>query len=293
VTLKFISDHELRTTGTFIATNSIMRTPTLAYGAAALLTTFFLSSAQADPGAYMSDRSGDFGSVDLSTGDFTLIGNMGVTMTGMALDGGTLYGGQYLTGNLYTINPTTGGVSLVGSSSESYELFGSTPAGLFALGADMNLYSINATTGAAKLVGATGLSLSGSWFGMSTASSTLYFSDGPELYSLSTSTGLGTLVGNMGGAQMGAMITEGGTLYGGNDNGAAAVDTINPLTGVATTGPDLTGLGGNFWAFAPETSGGNSVPDAASSIGLLGAVCAGGLLFRRSATKSVRFSATR
>ena len=126
-----------------------MRTLTLAGSAVALVTTFFLSSAKADNEAYMSDRSGVFGSLDLNTGLFTSIGNMRVTMTGMALDSGTLYGGQYPTGNLCTINPTTGSVTLVGSSSESYELFGATSAGLFALGAGLGLYPINAATGSA------------------------------------------------------------------------------------------------------------------------------------------------
>jgi hypothetical protein len=200
----------------------------------------------------------------------------------MAVDDGVLYGGSYLAGNLYNINPANGSLSLVGSSAVDYELFGSTPSGLFALGTDDNLYSINRTSGAATLVGATGLTLSGTWFGMSTGSSSLYFSDGPDLYSLNTSTGLGTLVGNMGGAQLGAMVQEGGLLYGGQDSSPTAVDTLNPLTGVATVGPSVTGTAGNFWALAPYPVTQNTVPDETSTLSLLAAVSLGGFLVRRA-----------
>lgn len=258
-----------------------MKTLALTNCAVGIFSTFFLASAKADTDVYMSDKPGNFGTLDLNTGVFDPIGNMGVTMTGMDEQNGTLYGGEYQTGNLYTINPITAAITLKGSSSEAYELFGGTPQGLFALGVDMNLYSVNAMTGAATLVGPTGLTLNGTWYGMSSGSSTLYFSDGPNLYALDTSTGASTLVGDMGGPQMGAMLEEGGVLYGGNDNGTPSVDTINPLTGIATAGPDVTGPVVNFWALASEAPAGSTVPDATSSFSLLGAVCLGGLLIRR------------
>ena len=60
-----------------------------------------------------------------------------------------------------------------------------------------------------------------------------------------------------------------------------SVDTIDPLTGTATTGPDVTGPVGNFWALAPEIETVSTVPDEASSISLLGAVSVCCLLIRR------------
>jgi len=69
--------------------------------------------------------------------------------------GGTLYASNGQT--LYTINPTTGALSAVGTTSIGIFDMGSTTSGLFAVGTDMNLYSINPNTAAATLIGPTGL----------------------------------------------------------------------------------------------------------------------------------------
>jgi hypothetical protein len=76
---------------------------------------------------------------------------------------------------------------------------------------------------------------------LSTNSSTLYFADSSNLYSLNLTTGAATLIGATGGAQFGALVNESGTLYGGQDNLAFQVDTLNTSTGAATAGPGLTG----------------------------------------------------
>jgi hypothetical protein len=242
-----------------------------AAAALALTSIFCVMSASADNYAYASDQPGDFGTMDLNTGVFTDIGNMGENLTGMADVGGTLYGGLYHGGSLYTVNPANGNLTVVGTSAESYELFGSVGAGLYALGTDNNLYSINGTTGAATLVGPTGTTLLGGYYGFSTGSSTLYYSDGPNLYTLNTTTGAATLVANMGGPNLGAMLLEGGVLYGGEDSPNVQVVTLDGGTGAVTSGPDVTGADfGNFWALAPDpltTTAG--VPDESSTISLL------------------------
>jgi hypothetical protein len=147
--------------------------------------------------------------------------------------GGTLFATSYGNGTLYQANPADGSLTQIGSPSSIFYSggFGSTLNGLYALGgsSDLELYSINPSTGAATPIGLTGISL-GPWRDLSVNSSTLYYGNGADLYTLNTSTGVTTLVGAFGnGALIGALITEGGILYGG-DEGNATIDTINTAT---------------------------------------------------------------
>jgi PEP-CTERM motif len=133
-----------------------------------------------------------------------------------------------------------------------YSDFGSTTSGLFAVGFNRDLYSINPSTGAATLIGPTGLGL-GTWRGLSTNSSILHFADGPNLYTLNTSTGAATLVGAMGGGfELGAILDEGGVLYGGSETPSLQVVTVGPATGAAASVAPLTGSTGHFYALAPN-----------------------------------------
>jgi hypothetical protein len=163
-----------------------------------------------------------------------------------------LYGISYdnSSGDLFRINPANGSLTSVGPSDVSYIDFGSTTSGLFALGFDGNLYSINANTGAPTLIGSTGVS-HGTFSSLSTNATTLYLSAGANLYTLNTNTGAATLVGNMGGPEIGALLMEGGVLYGGEDTPASTVDTLDPNTGLATIGPNITGTTSTVFAFAP------------------------------------------
>src|SRR5450755_1301307 len=201
--------------------------------------------------AYMGTVSGEFGTIDLDTGSFTLLGNSAQTLAGMAVANGFLYASSYHTssGQLFTVNLANGSLAAVGGvDGISIDDFGSTTSGLFAVSTAADLYSINATTGAATLVGAMGLGF-GSWRSLSTNSSTLFFADGANLYTLNTSTGAASLVGNMGGSQFGAMVQEGGKLYAGRDaGGSLAVATLNTTTGQATIGANLTGSTSAFYA---------------------------------------------
>ena len=150
------------------------------------------------------------------------------------------------------INPANGSLTTVGTSPIEYFGFGSTNSGLYVMGIDANLYSIDPASGAATLIGPTGFALTpGSWYSLSTNSPTLYFADGANLYTLDTGTGAPALVGGMGGPQMGALLLEGGVVYGGENSPALAVATLNPTTGAATTGPAVTGTTGAFYALAP------------------------------------------
>lgn len=204
--------------------------------------------------AYMGTVAGEFGTIDLDTGAFTVLGNSGQTLAGMAVANGLLYGSSYHTpGQLFSVNPANGSVAAIGATDGiSIDDFGSTTLGLFAVSTTADLYAINASTGAATFVGATGLGF-GSWRSLSTNSSNLYFANGANLYTLNTSTGAASLVGNMGGSQFGAMVEEGGRLYAGRDaGGGLAVATLDMTTGQATIGASLTGSNSSFYALAPN-----------------------------------------
>lgn len=114
---------------------------------------------------YVVNIAAQFGTVDLSTGAFTQIGS-GLPESGASLVAGP--GGSLLTignsGELYSINPSTGVATSIGSTG----LDGSSP-GNFAnsiigfngafYATDMNntFYSLNPTTGATTLIGSTGM----------------------------------------------------------------------------------------------------------------------------------------
>ena len=161
----------------------------------------------------------------------------------MAEVGGTLYGASEGTndnGQLYTINPTNGTLTRVGTTGISYDDFGSTPTGLYAVDSFGTLYSINAANGAATSIGPVGITLQG-YRSLSTNAGSLYFADGGSLYTLNTSTGAATLIG-FSGVSLTALLQENGTLYGASYS-HLSVDTVDPATGAATTGPDITGAG--------------------------------------------------
>ncbi|MGB9390671.1 MAG: hypothetical protein WCB70_11910, partial [Xanthobacteraceae bacterium] len=151
--------------------------------------------------AYAVTGNDLFGVLDLNTGVFTELGDMGQRLVGLGVGpGGVLYGAAYSGGgygaynspNLYTVNPTNGALTLVNNTfSAGFYDFGSTATGLYADGSDGNLYSINPNTGAATLVGPTLLENF-----MSTGSSTLYVTGPNDLHSINTTTGAATLVGS-------------------------------------------------------------------------------------------------
>jgi hypothetical protein len=155
---------------------------------------------------------GSFGTIDLNTGTFTLITALNQSDYELGVFGGVLYGASLQCGCLFQLNPATGAAvnapipfSHNGNSFGSLNGFGSTTAGLFAVGAAFgglnSLYSIDTTTGAPTLIGSTGINTGGGngYLSASNDSSNLYwevqngFND--TLYSLNTSTGAATLIG--------------------------------------------------------------------------------------------------
>ena len=128
----------------------------------ALLTIGFLvtlaGSLQADDMAYMLGTAAlgvqnPLGIVDLNTGVFTLIGNMGNGgYAGLAAVNGVLYTEQ--NGLLYSVNTSNANLALIGGiNGHNFAAFGSNTTGLYGLaGTGSNvvatLFSINPQTGA-------------------------------------------------------------------------------------------------------------------------------------------------
>jgi hypothetical protein len=206
--------------------------------------------AQADT-VYAVTNLGAFGTLNTTTGVFSLLGNLGFSLpSGLAELNGAYYTAQAGTNTLYSVNPTNGAVTPIGTGSLTYEGIGSTTTGLYAFGAGFNLFSINPGTGATSLIGSTGFTSGPS--GLSTGSSTLYMADGSNLYSLNTSNGSSTLAGPfVNESFFGSLVVSNGVLYG-SDDSLGTVDVISPTTGSATVGPALTGVTGAVWGMAPE-----------------------------------------
>ena len=185
-----------------------------------LLAAGGVAQAKHGPYAYMSTGDFDFGIINLGTGQFTLCGNSGVLLAGLGVGAqGAIYGGQEYTASLYTVNPSNGAVTLIGTSPNaiSYLVFGSTKNGvLYALDSVADLYTINPQTAVATRIGATGVPLNGGYYGMSAGAKKLYVSSDIGFYVINTKTGAATLIGT-GPTQFGAIVGIGSKLFGGAD----------------------------------------------------------------------------
>lgn len=210
--------------------------------------------------AYVVTSSNAFGTIDLNTGKYTQIGQMGGlpgALGGLGTLDGKLYGGAIRTGVLYQVNPLNGSATSVGTGTISYFVTGSTTNGLYAVGQDMSLYFINAATGATTQIGPTGLTPSEVGGGsLSSGSGTLYMSVASnyraELYSLNTATGAATRIGHIG-SNTGAppMVFENDTLYAAVNFPSQKICTLNTTTGAPTCLARASGVPGYFYGLAP------------------------------------------
>jgi hypothetical protein len=212
------------------------------------------------PLAYATTSFSQFGVVDLITGVFIQRGSVAsVPLSGLGEVGGKLYGGGYRNNTLYSVDPSTGALTAIGSDSLTYWATGSTTSALFALDSNlnMNLYSINPATAAAKLIGPTGLSPRAIVEGMSAGSSTLYMTINSSLYRINTTTGAATLIGISPSGLFGPMVVykagHADVIFAGAAD-PSAIWVLNYTNGVGTFEADTTtGASNNFYGLAPDT----------------------------------------
>ena len=167
------------------------------------------ASLQADDLAYMLGTAAlgvenPLGTVDLNSGAFTLIGNMGSGgYDGLAVANGVLYTEQ--NGLLYSVNTSNANLTLIGGlTGNNLATFGSTTTGLYGVAGTgplqvATLFSINPQTGAITAIGPIGASAipngQGYYARLSVGSSTLYMEFNSNLYTINTTTGAATQVG--------------------------------------------------------------------------------------------------
>jgi uncharacterized protein (TIGR03437 family) len=234
-----------------------------------LLTIGFLvalpAGLRADDMAYMLGTAAlgvqnPLGIVDLKTGVFTLIGNMGSGgYTGLATAFGVLYTEQ--NGLLYSVNTSNANLTLIGGlNGNNLAAFGSTTTGLYGLaGTGSNvvatLFSINPQTGAMTAIGPLGAGAvpngQGYYARLSVGSSTLYMEFNSNLYTINTTTGAATQVGTTDTNDYLSTVPllENGTYYAGYGPG---IGTINVTTGQITPGSALSGGPGSLVGLAPD-----------------------------------------
>jgi uncharacterized protein (TIGR03437 family) len=223
-------------------------------------------SLRADDFAYMlgtaaNGNENPFGTVDLKTGAFTLIGNMGSGgYDGLAVANGILYTEQ--NGLLYSVNTSNASLTLIGGlSGHNLGTFGSTTTGLYSVANAPSsqvttLYSINPETGAVTTIGPIGASAVPNGLGsgviLSVGSSTLYMEFDNTLYTINTTTGAATQVGAANSNSFGtsALLLENGTFYIGT--GATGIGTMNASTGQVTSGSPISGGPSSALGLAPD-----------------------------------------
>ncbi len=223
------------------------------------------ASLAADDMAYMLGTAAlgvenPLGIVDLKTGVFTLIGNMGSGgYSSLATANGVLYTEQ--NGLLYSVNTSNANLTLIGGlNGNNLAAFGSTTTGLYGLaGTGSNvvatLFSINAQTGAITAIGPLGASAvpngQGYYARLSVGSSTLYMEFNSNLYIINTTTGAATQVGTTDSNDYLSTVPllENGTFYAGYGPG---IGTINVTTGQITPGSALSGGPGSLVGLAPD-----------------------------------------
>ena len=225
-------------------------------------------SAQASVLAYETSTS-NFGMIDLTTGQYTFIGNAGQTLAGLGNYAGNLYAGINTGTNFYQVNPANGSLTFIGNSGVSIVATGSTTAGVYELGFDDNLYSVNVATGGLTLIGNTGIPIA-SPVGMSANGPNLYINSQSNLYLMNLSTGAASLVGSTSSTQFGTMVYIDGVYYAGTATGSPyKVVTFDPNTAAVLTSQDSNS--DIFWGLAPVvTPLPAALPLFATGLGALG-----------------------
>lgn len=241
--------------------------------------------ASAAPILWVSDSSGNLGTVDVTTGNVTVIGGMGQVMTDIAFDpNGNLFGVTF--SGLYNINKNTGSISLIGSTGTSLNSLVFDSSGTL-YGANSGLYTLDTTNGSTSFVGSGGgYSSSGD---LAFIGNDLFLSSGggDRLFDIDTTTGIGTNIGNIGFSSVYGLATDNNLdLYGVVGTSIINIDTLSGA-GSFLINYGGQGLGVAYGsAFFEEACSGNctSVPEPGSlSLGLLALGLLGVVRLRKQA----------
>jgi hypothetical protein len=211
------------------------------------MAVFAASVAAAAPIMHVHDGSGRLATVDVVTGNVSLIGNMGAVMTDIAFDPtGALYGLTF--SSLYSIDRNTAAITLIGNHSipGGNALVFAADGTLYAAGnSSGSLYTINPATGASTSLGNMGfasggdLAFNGSDFFLASSGGQLIRID---LGNLANSVAVGSFgVPNVFGLATG----DNGVLYG---VAGTQIFSVNTSTGAASNAVNYAGqgLGGAF-----------------------------------------------
>ncbi len=278
-----------------------------------LLLVLFTASASADTLVYAvstnyNNFTGQFGTVDLTTGAFNQIGPViSDPLTGLVPGPNGNLLSISASGNLNSINPAIGAVSAIGAISVVGQT-GNAPYSIAELNGTVyatdlysNVYTLNTTTGAATLIGYTGIPICPSVTNpndvsdetLFTANGKLYATfdgidlntlalvDSPGLYQINPATGVATLLGPTA-LGLDAAIQVNGTVYGlaAGYAGPNTVLSMNLANGNTTFLNDYVSspTAGGLNAF--DITGAAAVPEPAS-LALVGIGIAAALVSRR------------
>ncbi len=154
--------------------------------------------ALAGPIMHVGDSSGNLFTVDIATGAGTLIGNTGIAMTDIAFNAtGNLYGITF--SRLYSINPTTGGATLIGTVTNAGPSLNSLvfdSSGTLWAASSNNLIKINTSTAAGTVV-ATGSYHSAGDLAFDSGGNLLLTQDTGRLAKIDQTTGAITDIGGL------------------------------------------------------------------------------------------------
>src|ERR1035438_8822703 len=117
------------------------------------------ASAHAGTLVYAVSLFGPFGTIDVSTGAFNQIGPALSDPLGGLVLGPNGYLGVSVSGNLDSLNPATGGVTVIGatglgSQADTMAILNGT---VYETDLSNNIYTVNTTTAVAQLIGNTGI----------------------------------------------------------------------------------------------------------------------------------------